>query len=457
MKAVSSEEYIQKGKLRRLYWHLTLPASLSLFILGLYHFVDGIFVGQLVGPVALGAVGIVYPFTLINNGIFSLIGVGSASLLSRAIGAKNDSIIDKIFGNLLILNILLSGIEVLFGFLFSEEIVRFLGGGGGLLEPGVAYLRAVLLGAVSINFASSMNVVIRAEGKMRDAMLILSSGAVLNIILDPIFLGIFNMGVRGAGLATSTAQTVTAIVCIIYFLSGKSVMQPKRCAIRLTRHVGEILSIGFSGMALPVMSIVQIALILRATVQYGDQKQLISISAAIKILNFIFVPIWGSCQGFQPVAGINYGGGNYLRVRQGFFVYVAYTTLIALGIWTVTMLWTGKILSWFITDPLLVREGVRVLRLYFCTYPLYGYMLLVVTLFQAIGKGLPAAFLVVSRMSLIFIPMITLLPRIIGLDGVWLATPAADMLVITIGSLMVSHELIRQKRLAKQAASDSII
>jgi Na+-driven multidrug efflux pump len=199
-------------------------------------------------------------------------------------------------------------------------------------------------------------------------------------------------------------------------------------------------------MALPVMTIVQIVLILKATAVYGRPEHLIVVSAVIKVLNFIFVPIWGSFQGIQPLVGMNYGAGNFARVRRGFAVFALYSSLIAAVLWSVVMAAPGAVLGLFIIDPEVVRLGEPVIRLYLCDFPLYGYMLTVVALFQALGRGGPAAFLVVSRMSLFFIPVLLLLPRLIGLPGVWLATPVSDGLVIVIGTVMVSRELLRHRR-----------
>ena len=162
------------------------------------------------------------------------------------------------------------------------------------------------------------------------------------------------------------------------------------------------------------------------------------------------------------MVGINYGAQDFARVRRSFFVFVFYTSLIALTIWLFIFGAPRVVLGWFISDAGIVESGVRVIRLYLCDFPLYGYMLLVVTLFQALGKGLHAAFLVVSRMSLFFIPVILFLPRLIGLDGVWLATPAADGLVIVVGTLMAIRELRLQRRMeadkkkAEEPGSDSV-
>jgi putative MATE family efflux protein len=446
MERHTESQRILTGDLRRLYFRLTVPASVSLFVLGLYQFTDGIFVGRLVGPEALGAVGLVYPFTLTSNGIYSLIGIGSASLLSRAIGAGRRRVIEAAFGNLLWLNIVFSAVQLAAGFLFAREIVAFLGGSGEMLDLGERYLKVLVLGAPCMNFASSANVLIRAEGRMKSAMYIMSGGMILNVILDPLFIAGFDLGVTGAALATVTAQSVTAALSLLYFLRGGSVVRIRTDRLTLSRHAWEILTVGLSGMALPVMTIVQIALVMKSTVAFGTPEHLIIVSAIIKVLNFIFVPIWGSFQGIQPLVGINYGAGEFGRVRRGFGIFALYSSLIAAVMWAVVMLAPTAVLSLFITDQEVTRLGIPALRLYLCNFPLYGYMLTVIALFQALGRSGPAAFLVVSRMSIFFIPAILLLPRLIGLEGVWLATPASDAVVIVIGTVMVTRELLRHRR-----------
>jgi putative MATE family efflux protein len=451
---MSSSREILHGGISRQFVRLSVPAIISLLSLGLYQFVDGIFVGQWVGPTALGAVGIVYPFSLINNGIFSLIGVGAASLLSRAIGRKESRTIDSIFGNMLLATLLLSGALMVFGLTASGTIVSFLGASGEMHSLAVEYLEILVLGSFFFNFASSANIIIRAEGRMRQAMAIMLSGMILNIILDALFLGPLRWGIRGAAWATVISQGVMCLVSFLYFAKGSGEVTIRRGRITFTGHIGEMLKVGFSGMALPVMTIVQIVIVLKSVAAYGTASDLIIIGTVIKILNFIFVPIWAICQGFQPMAGMNYGAGNYRRLRRAFGLFALYSSLIALFIWSLLLLFPGTVLGWFITDPEVVESGIRVVRLYLCDFPVYGYMLLVITFFQAIGKSGPAAFLVVSRMSLFFIPAILLLSRLIGLDGVWLATPASDVFVVIIGTLLFFRELgIQKKLMGKEVVS----
>lgn len=447
----TDSQEILTGSISRLFFKLSIPAVVSLLALGLYQFVDGIFVGQWVSPDALGAVGVVYPFTLINNGIFSLIGVGAASVLSRAIGRGDQETVDAIFGNFLLANIILSLTITIFGIAAAERIVSFLGAEGEIHRLGVIYLRIMTGGSFFFNFASSANVLIRAEGRMRHAMRIMLIGTFLNITLDALFLGPLKWGIAGAAAATVTSYFVMFIISIRYFVKGGGAVNVRQGRIAFSGHFGEMLRVGFSGMALPMMTIVQIVFVLKSVVFYGDEQDLIIISTLIKILNFIFVPIWGICQGFQPMAGINFGAGAFRRLRIAFGYFTLYASIFTLLVWSFLQFFPSTILSWFITDPAIVEQGIRSLRLYLCNFPIYAYMLLVVTFFQSIGKSGPSAFLVISRMSLFFIPNVLILPRLLGLDGVWLATPASDIYVMIIGTVLFVRELRKEARQAREA------
>lgn len=449
---MSGSRQILEGGISRQFVRLSVPAIISLLSLGLYQFVDGIFVGQWVGPEALGAVGIVYPFSLINNGIFSLIGVGAASLLSRAIGRGDRKTMDAIFGNMLLASLILSGAVMFFGLTASERIVTFLGASGEIRRLGAQYLEILVLGSFCFNFASSANIIIRAEGRMRHAMAIMVTGTVLNIVLDALFLGPLAWGIRGAAAATVISHVVMCVISFVYFARGGGEVSIRRGTVTFTGHIGEMLRVGFSGMALPVMTIIQIVVVLKSVAAYGSEGDLIIIGTVIKILNFIFVPIWAICQGFQPMAGMNYGAGNYRRLRKAFGLFSLYSTMITLVIWSLIQLFPRTVLGWFITDPALAESGIRVIRLYLCDFPVYAYMLLVITFFQAIGRSGPAAFLVISRMSLFFFPAIYVLPKIIGIDGVWLATPASDAFVVIIGTVLFFRELRRQAALLKMVS-----
>lgn len=198
---------------------LSLPAILGQFVVGFYAFIDSIFVGQLVGTAAMSAVSAASPFVLINNGIAVLIGIGSGSVVSRAIGKKDVKTVNKIMGNLAFLVLLFSAIAMALGIAFAPQLLRLAGAEGNILELGVAYLRIIFLGSIFVNFMQSANMVMRAEGRMGLAMGIMAGGAILNIILDPVFITLLpQRGPQAAAMATVISQFIQASVTLIYFL-----------------------------------------------------------------------------------------------------------------------------------------------------------------------------------------------------------------------------------------------
>ena len=215
---------------------LSLPAILGMIVIGLYPLMDGIFAGQILSERAMTAVGIATPFTYINTGIATLIGVGSASLLSRAIGEGNQRTIDKVMGNLCFWILLLSAIVTVLGILFCQQLLAVFGAKGELLNLSTRYLRIIFLGSVFVNFAQAANMVMRGEGLMKRAMLIMAMGAGINISLDPILMILLKEhGVEGAAIATVTAQFVQAIVTLWYFKKKSEVVK-----IGLIRRENEI-------------------------------------------------------------------------------------------------------------------------------------------------------------------------------------------------------------------------
>lgn len=253
---------------------LSLPAIIGMLVIGLYSFVDAIFVGQLVGANALGAISVAYPFTLFNSGIATLVGIGSASILSRAIGKKDNETIDKIMGNLLVMVLILSVIVTLIGTIFADKLLLISGAEGEMFELAVRYLKIIFLGSFFVNFAQSANMIMRGEGLMKRAMGIMAAGAILNIILDPIFIKVFGLGIEGAAIATIVSQIIQAIITMYYFIKISETVRFH--GIRISKElIPEILSIGVSAMLMQIMSFVQQTVLYNVTSQYGGNEQVI--------------------------------------------------------------------------------------------------------------------------------------------------------------------------------------
>lgn len=433
---------------------LSLPAIVGMVVVGLYNLMDAIFVGQMVGSTAMGAVSVSYPFTLINTGISTLIGVGSASVLSRAVGKKDQATIDKIMGNLIALNLIFGIIVIALGMIFTRQILLLSGAEGEILNNAERYLRIIFAGSLFVNFAQSANMVMRGEGILKRAMMITGTGAVLNIILDPIMITLLKaqgQGVEGAAYATIISQFVTASITLWYFLKKSNMVRIH--AVRIEGSLfGEIFGVGFSAMLMQVMTLVQQTVLYNVASQHGGESWQIILGAALRVQSFAFIPLWGMSQGFQPAAGTNFGAKQYDRVKQITKIFTLGATVLTLIFYIPIQLAPNIVLSWFITDAAIVEQGVTDFRILFSTYVLLGFLITVITLMQSLGKASKASVLVMLRQLVLFIPLAIILPKIggMGVMGVFLAPALTDLIVVILAIIMVVSEFSNMTKLAAQ-------
>lgn len=425
---------------------LSLPGIVGMLVIGLYSMVDAVYVGQLISANAMGAISVVYPFTLINSGISTLIGVGSSSLLSRAIGKKDSETINKIMGNLLVMVLILSSLSTLAGMVFTRQLLSISGAKGEILELAIRYMRVIFAGSILINFAQSANMIMRAQGLMKRAMVLMGIGAVIDMVLSPIFILTWgDKGLEGAAFANIIAQLVQVTLTLHYFLKKSDVVRFH--GIRLAFPlIPKILSVGVSAMLMQVMTFVQQTVLYNVAAKYGGDTQIILIGASLRVMSFAFIPLWGMSQGFQPIAGTNYGAKQYDRVRKVTNTFFISAVTLGLCFWVPIQLFPNKLLSLFIKDPNIVAQGVGYLRMMFSIFPSAGIMIIAITLFQALGKGSKASVLVILRQVALFIPLALLLPRVMGVSGVWLASPITDGVVLILSIIMVLMEYSKLKK-----------
>ena len=431
--------------------HLSLPAILGQLIVGLYAFVDSIYVGQMVGTDAMSAVSAASPFVLINNAIAVLLGIGSGSVLSRAIGKKDQEIVDKIIGNLTFLVIVLSSAVMIIGITFAPEFLRLSGADGDVLQMGVSYLRTVYLGSIFVNFMQGANMVIRAEGRMKVAMGIMAAGAIINIILDPIFILLMpSRGPQAVAVATVFSQLIQALVTLIYFLKKSPVVRFH--GIKPAKDlVPEIFSVGMSAMLMQIMMLVQMTVVYNTAVQFGGEKQIALMGAAQRVMQLAFVPIWGMSQGMQPAVGTNFGAKEFIRVKKLTNVFIIGSTCLAGFFFVIIEIFSAQILSAFITNISIVNVGLSNFRLMYCLFPTYGVLIMTVTYFQAIGKAKQAGIVVMLRQFALVVPLVLVLPRLLkgNVLGVWLALPLNDIIILLITIILLIGEYKNLVQLAR--------
>ena len=344
---------------KKLMLSLSIPGILGMVVVGLYNMMDSIFVGQMVGAVQMGAVSVSYPFTLINAGSAAMLGVGSASVLSRAIGKKDEATVKKIMGNLIAAILLISVVYTVVGMVFTRQLLTLAGASGDILNYAENYLRIIFAGSLFVNFFQSANMVIRGEGQLKKAMLIIASGAILNIILDPIFIMLlkpYGLGIEAAAYATILSQFIQAVITLWYFKSKSNYVKIGRIRIDGT-ILPSVLSVGVSALLMQVLTLVQQMVIYRVASEYGGETSQILLGAALRVWNFAFVPLWGMSQGFQPAAGTNFGAKQYDRVKKLTYMFVSGATILSLIFYIPVELFPEQILSLFITTPGVASMG----------------------------------------------------------------------------------------------------
>lgn len=421
---------------------LSIPAIIGMVVVGLYNLMDRIFVGQLIGEVAMGAVSVSYPFTLINTGISTLIGVGSASILSRAVGKKDQDTLDKIMGNLVALNLLFGVAIIAIGMVFTRPLLMLSGAEGEILNNAERYLRIIFAGSLFVNFAQSSNMIMRGEGLLKQAMLFSAGSAILNIILDPILISVlkpYGMGIDGAAYATIISQFVYAAVMLWHFKAKSKNVRIH--GIRIEKSLAsEIFGVGFSAMLMQVMTLVQQTVLYNVASRYGGESWQIILGAALSTQSFAFIPLWGMSQGFQPAVGTNYGAKQYDRVKKITKGFIVGGTVLTLIFYIPIQLAPKTLLSWFIKDANLVSQGVAPFRILFSTYILLGFLIMAITLMQSLGKASKASVLVMLRQIVLFIPLAIIMPMIggLGVTGVFVAPALTDLIVVIMAVFMVA-------------------
>ena len=412
---------------------LSLPAILGMIVIGVYPLMDGIFAGQILGEKAMTAVGIATPFTYINTGIATLIGVGSTSLLSRAIGEGNQRTIDKVMGNLCFWVLLLSTIVTILGYLFCGQLLMIFGAKGELLNLSTRYLRIIFLGSIFVNFAQAANMVMRGEGLMKRAMLIMSLGAGINIVLDPVLMIMFREhGVEGAAIATITAQFIQAVFTLWYFKKKSETV--KIGLIRKEKEIiGEMFSVGVSAMLMQVLTIIQQSFLYSQAFRYGGETSAAIMAVSLRIQAFSFIPLWGMSQGLQPAIGANFGAKQYNRVKKIFNVFTISSIVLAACFWIPAEGFAKQILNLFGLSDETLLLAVPNFRIMYSIFIVYGVMIMIMTFFQAIGDGKTAGVLVMLRQVILFIPTMIFLPYIFGAQSIWYVIPIVDGIVVLLG------------------------
>lgn len=435
---------LENEKMSKLLVNLSLPATVGMLVNALYNIVDTIFIGRGIGYLAIGGLAVAFPVQMVIMAIAQMIGIGAASAISRSLGAKDVERADHVAGNSFLSVGVFGALICVTGLVLIEPLLRIFGATDILLPYSKEYLQIILIGSIYFPFAVSTNNLIRAEGNAKTAMFSMLIGAILNIILDYIFIFPLGMGISGAALATILSQLVSVVYIFFYIYGGHSTLKVRLHHLKPDRGIlREIITVGFPAFARHVSGSV-IAIILNNSLAFYGGELAISVYGVVnRVIMFLFMPLFGIVQGMQPIAGYNYGAKKFDRVKEAVKLSIAATTVFASIGALFGMLFPAFIIGMFDNDLELIRNGVYALRLIISMVPIIGVQIVGATLFQSLGKAMPSLLLTLSRQILFLIPFVLILPRVYGLGllGIWISFPLADFLSTIITVMLLKKEM----------------
>lgn len=424
-------ERMMKTPMPRLIATMALPTTLSQLVTVIYNTADTYFVSR-IGTSATAAVGVVFSLMSIIQAIGYGLGMGANSIISRALGAREDERANVCGSSAVAAALLFGCIIMAAGLCATEPIMRALGSTETILPYSCDYARYILISAPIMCTSFVLNCIMRAQGMATLAMWGLCTGGIVNIILDPLFIFGMNMGIAGAALATAISQLVSFIILLSEFLRGRSIV--KLAPRYVSRRGGEyaaIIRMGLPTICRQGLGSLSSALINIQGAAFGDAA-LAALTIANKLYMLMRSVVVGIGQGFQPVAGYNFGAGNRMRVREAFRVTCIIGTVFCAVTSVVGWLGADIITGWFSADPEVIALCVRALYCLSIVTPLMAYSTYVNQLYQSLGFSGPASFLASCRQGIFFVPLILLLPPFIQFDGVMLAQPGADLITFII-------------------------
>lgn len=431
------KEMILNDNLWRVMFRLSWPAVIAMVLYGLNTVFDAIFVGRFVGETALAGVSLAYPLSQVTLGIGSLIGVGAGSALSIALGANDQKTQEKLLGNANYLTLIMGMVYIILGLFFATPLVRIMGGTGEELLLGSDYFKVTVYGALFWIAGLAGNMIIRAEGKMKSAAAIMGVGLLVNIGANYVLIVIMGLGVKGAAWGTNIGMVVYTLLSFIYFKNGRATFEAKPFVIkRDAQIIKSILSMGIPSFIMTVMSLIQAVVVLNALSKYGSTGDLAFYGVAYRIFTFLLTPIFGLMRALQPAIGINYGGGKNQRVISNFKIFALTSGLIMLPFWLVMMITPEAALHLMLPGKEFLQSEITNFRIFMVLLPAMPVIFMAMTFFPAINKGKPATIMGISRQFLFYIPVMLIMPRLYGINWVYIGSFLIDA-VITIWVVII--------------------
>ena len=433
----------------KLLFKYAMPAIIAMTATSLYNIVDSIYIGHGCGALALGALTVAKPFMDICAAFGSLVGVGASSLLAIYLGEKDYDRANRVLGNVIVMNVILSAIVMAVGLIWLDPILMAFGASEATLGYAHDYMEIILFGNILTHIYFGLNAMLRSAGHPRFSMVATIVAVVVNIILDPLFIFGMEMGVRGAALATVISQAVAVVWQFTKFMNKNELVRFHRGIWRLNKHITfRALAIGMSPFLYNIAHCFVVIIINNQLKTFGGDMAIASYGV-INRLTFVFaMMVMGLNQGMQPISGYNYGAKQYERVLQSFYLTCAYATGVMGIVFFLGECCPMVVTKMFTHDPVLIAQTIRPMRIICSTMLIIGFQMVTGNLFTSIGKAGKAIFLSLTRQVIYLIPLTLLLPMafVDPLDGVWWSIPISDTLsAITAVIVLLSARKSLQK------------
>ena len=422
----------------RLLLQYATPAIVAMTASSLYNIIDRAFIGQVVGADAIAGLGITFPFMNLSAAFGAAVGVGASTCISVKLGQKDYSTAENLLGNTVTLNLLVGLLFMIVSMAFLDPILRFFGASDTTLPYARSFMQVILAGNMITHMYFGMNAVLRAAGKPRHAMYATLFTVGMNIVLVIAFVWWFRWGIRGAALATVTSQTM-AMCWQMWILSDKKeLLHLKRGIYKLkSQLVKNIISIGISPFLMNLCSCLIVIFMNNQFVRYGGDMAVGAYSIANSLGMVFFMFVMGVNQGMQPIVGYNYGARNFSRMLRCLTLAIVAATIIMTIGWLTAMFFPYYMARIFTTDETLIRMSIQGIRINMLLFPVIGFQAVTTNFFQCIGRVKISIFLSLSRQLLFLLPLIYVLPKFMGLDGVWASLPTSDGISAVVTAVML--------------------
>lgn len=427
-------------KISTLLKRYALPSIIAMTASSLYNMADSIFIGRGVGPLAISGLAVTFPLMNLQVAFGTLVGVGAATTISVLLGQRNYDGANKVLGNMISLNVILGTIFAATSLLFIDPILYFFGASPNTLPYAKDYISIILYGNIITHLYFSLNGAMRSSGSPDKAMKMTIFTVVLNIILDPIFIFVFDMGIKGAAIATVLGQFVAMVMEFAHFSGKNKTFKVSRKSLRVNGRIAkDTLTIGFGPFLMhSAACIVALFINIQMRKYIGDLG--IGAYGIANMMTFMFVMIcMGLNQGMQPIAGYNYGAKLYSRVKEVF----RQTALIATGVsavcFIVSFFFPREAASLFTKDQELLEMAASGLRIMNVAFIVVGFQMIATNLFQSLGMIDKSILLSISRQMLFLLPALYFIPMIFGADGVWMSFPVSDLMAFILTIILIAR------------------